>query len=170
MDEKTKELADGLRQALLAERAGSDFYKLAAEQTQDPEGRKVFEMLAAEESSHFDYLRRHYQSVVETGSLAKGVTLSEAHQLATDHPIFSPALVARLKEAHFEMSALAIAVQLELNAVTHYRRMAERAATQEARQLFEELVEWESGHYDAFFKQQQLLLEQYFAEAGFAPF
>lgn len=170
MDPKTKELAEGLRQALLAERAGNEFYKMAAAQTQDPEGRKVFERLAEEEAGHFEYLAGHYRSVLETGALARGLTLREAHEFAHDNPIFSAELKGRLKYAHFEMSALAIAAQLELNALNHYKRMAERSESPEAKKLFEDLVAWESGHYDAFVKQQQALQEEYWNEAGFEPF
>jgi rubrerythrin len=170
LSSKTKELAEGLRQALLAERAGSEFYKVAAAQTKDPGGKKVFEELAEEETRHFEYLSGHYKAVLATGALAQGLTLSEAHQFGTNNPIFSSELKGRLKYAHFEMSALAIAAQLELNALTHYRRMAERAQTPEARKLFEDFVEWESAHYDAFVKQQQELQEEYWNEAGFEPF
>jgi rubrerythrin len=170
MDAKTKELVAGLRAAMQGERTGHEFYKMAAASTKDPEGRKVFEQLAAEEQAHFDFLRKHYQSLVEKGELAKGVSLGEAHALANEHPIFSADLKSRIKGAHFEMSALAIAAQLELNGINHYREQAARAVHPEAKRFFQELVEWESGHYDAFVRQQQELQEAYWSEAGFSPF
>ena len=36
--------------------------------------------------------------------------------------------------------------------------------------ILEELVKWETIHYDAFVKQQQMLQEEYWQEAGFEPF
>jgi rubrerythrin len=170
MDAGSQELIEGIRAAMLAERAGYEFYRMAAERTQDPEGRKVFEQLAQEEQAHFEYLGKHYQALVAKGALAKGVTLDKAHQLATNHPIFSPELKARLKGAHFEMSALAIAAQLELNGINHYHSLASKATAPAAKKLFEELADWERGHYCAFIRQQQELQEAYWDEAGFSPF
>ena len=170
MGTKTTELLGALRAAMQGERTGHEFYKVAAASTKDPQGKKVFKQLAEEELAHFDFLRQHLQSVTEKGELASGLTLGEAHALATDHPIFSADFKRRIKEAHFEMSALAIAVQLELNAINLYREQAAKAPHAEARKLFESLVEWESGHYDALIRQQQELQEAYWNEAGFAPF
>jgi len=170
MDAKVKELAEGLRQAMQGERTGFEFYRMAATNTKDPAGKKVFEQLAEEEQSHFDFLSKHYKSLVEKGALAGGVTLGKAHELANDHPIFSAELKGRLQQAHFEMSALAIAAQLELNGINHYKAQAAKATDPEAKKFFGELVEWETGHYDAFIRQQQELQEAYWSEAGFSPF
>ncbi|HEY3447365.1 MAG TPA: ferritin family protein [Myxococcales bacterium] len=170
MDAKTHELVAGLRAAMQGERTGYEFYKMAAAHTKDPEGKKTFEALAAEEQSHFDFLRKHYLSLHETGQLSKDARLGKAHELAGEHPIFSADLKSRIKGAHFEMSALAIAAQLELNGINHYREQAARAQSPEARKLFQDLVEWESGHYEAFIRQQQELQEAYWGEAGFSPF
>ena len=98
------------------------------------------------------------------------MTLGKAHELAADHPIFSADFKSRLKGAHFEMSALAIAAHLELNGINHYKSLAAKAAAPEAKKLFEDLVEWEKGHYDAFIRQQEELQEAYWNEAGFSPF
>jgi len=170
MERKNHELIEGIRVAMMAERTGHDFYRMAAEHTRDPSGKQTFTQLAEDEQKHFEYLSRHYQSLVEKGELAKGVTLGQAHELANDHPIFSADFKSRLKGAHFEMSALAIAVQLELNGINHYKAQAEKAKTPEARKLFEELVDWEKGHYNAFVRQQEELQEAYWNEAGFSPF
>ena len=170
MDAKVKELVDALRAAMQGERTGYEFYKMAATSTKDPSGKKVFEQLASEEQTHFDFLSKHYKALLEKGELAKGLSLGKAGKIAVDHPIFSADLKARIKGAHFEMSALAIAAQLELNGINHYREQAARAHSPEARKFFQELVDWESGHYDAFVRQQQELQEAYWNEAGFSPF
>ena len=170
MDAKVADLLDALRTAMEGERTGHEFYKVAAAHTEDPQGREVFEQLAAEELEHFEFLRKQHQSVAKNGELASGLTLGQAHALAAEHPIFSVDFRRRLREAHFEMSALAIAVQLELNAINFYREQAAKAPHAEARQLFQSLLEWESGHYDAFIRQQQELKEAYWTDAGFAPF
>ena len=48
MDARNHELIEGIRAAMLAERAGNEFYRMASEHTKDPAGKKVFEQLADE--------------------------------------------------------------------------------------------------------------------------
>jgi len=168
MDAQLSELVEGLRGALRAERTGFEFYRLAAERTEDPAGRATFLRLAEDEKAHFEFLSRHYRSLLEKGRLAEETHLAHVPEAA--HAIFSPELKGRLGQAHFEMSALAIAAQLELNGLNHYRALAQRTQLPEARRFFEELAAWEKEHYDAFLRQQQELQEAYWAEAGFAPF
>jgi rubrerythrin len=170
MDEATRQMLEGLKQAMAAERTGYEFYALAAKNTQDPEGKATFEQLAQEEREHFDFLRAHYKSLLEQGKLAEGLTLSDHRPIKGDSPIFSKGLRDRLKGAHFEMSALAIAVQLELNGIKHYSEQAKTAASPQARKFYEDLVAWENGHYEALLRQQQLLQEDYWAQNGFEPF
>ena len=168
MDQATKEMTQGLRQAMQAERTGHEFYKMAARTTEDPGGKEVFARLAQEEADHFSFLASHYRSLVTEGRLATQVELG--HGVKLDHPIFSPALRERIGEAHFEMSALAVAVQLELNGIQHYRAMAQNTKMPEARRFFEELVAWETDHYEALLREQEALQEAYWSEAGFEPF
>lgn len=170
MSEAIKEMADGLRKAMLAERTGYEFYKMAARNTQDADGKATFEHLAAEEQEHFEFLRKHYASLTEKGEWATGVKLGAQKPTTAEAPIFSAQLHDRIKAAHFEMSALAVAVQLELNGINHYKMMAEKASSPDAKKFFQELVVWETGHYDALIKQQQLLQEDYWNAAGFEPF
>ena len=169
MADDLKEMLAGLRAAMQAERTGEQFYRAAAERTLDPLGREVFAHLAEEEAEHFRFLKAHYQAIGETGQLAD-VALGKGAQLGDESPIFSPGFRQRIREAHFEMSALAIAVQLELNGIRHYQEQARAAKAPAARKFFEDLAHWESGHYDALLRQQKLLEEEYWREQGFEPF
>jgi rubrerythrin len=114
-------------------------------------------------------LKTHYRSLLDKGTLAEGVTLSD-HRRDTTSPIFSKALRDRIKGAHFEMSALTIAVQLELNGIKHYSEQAKKATLPAARKFYEDLVGWENSHYESLLKQQQMLQEDYWRENGFDPF
>ena len=170
MDESTKELLAALRQAMLAERTGYTFYLTAAQTTADPTGKEVFERLAQEEVEHHSFLSAHYRSLLDSGELSKEAKLRPHGDVEADSPIFSPALRDRIKDAHFEMSALAIAVQLELNGIQHYREQAKKATRPEVKKFFEELAVWETTHHDALTRQQQALQEEYWDEAAFQPF
>lgn len=170
MDERNKQLLKGLQEAMQAERHGHTFYKTAAMTTQDPRGKETFELLAEEELAHFKFLAAHYKSMQANGILSPDAKLEGSAQVGEESPIFSAQLKERIKDAHFEMSALAIAVQLELNAIHRYKQLAAEATLPEVKQFFERLVEWETAHYKAFLGQQQQLQQDYWIASGFSPF
>jgi len=169
MDEAMKQMIDGLKEAMQAERTGHTFYAMAAMNTQDPTGKEVFEQLAREEMEHFTFLASHYRSMLDKGA-PSDAKLTSLPAVSADSPIFSPGLRERIKDAHFEMSAISIAVQLELNAIKHYREQAQKATIPQVRKLFEDLAAWETTHYEAFSRQQQALQEDYWHAAGFDRF
>jgi rubrerythrin len=170
MSEIGKQLLDALRQAITAEQEGYGFYLMAAKSTQDDQGRTVFQALAEEELHHAAYLKAQYRALAETGHIDAQVQLGRPHALAGSSPIFSPALRARIGEAHFEMSALGVGVHLEQSAIDFYRAQAQRATDPAVRRFFEELAEWERGHHDALLAQQRALQDDYWSQNGFAPF
>ncbi len=169
MDAAMKQMIDGLKEAMQAERTGHTFYAMAAMNTSDPTGKEVFDQLAREEMEHFTFLASHYRSLLEHG-VPSNARLPSHPTVSPDSPIFSAALRERIKDAHFEMSAISIAVQLELNAINHYREQARRATMPEVQKFFEELAVWETSHYEAFLRQQQSLQEDYWRSAGFDRF
>jgi rubrerythrin len=162
-------LADGLKAAILAEQAGNDFYSAAAARTSDPKGREVLLMLAAEEALHQDYLKQQYGHLI-AGRPPTWLLMSSGAELGGPSPIFTEELKQRIAEAHWEMTALAVGLQLELSSINHYRSLAETVEQPEARWFFGKLVKWEENHAAAIRRQQSYLLESYWHEAGFAPF
>ena len=170
MDEAAKAAARALFDAIKAESDGHSFYKMAALSAQDEKGRQVFEQLAAEELDHKRYLTAQYRSLLDTGKLDAATRLGPRLDLAGVSPIFSDHIKSRLQDAHFEMSALSIGIQLEQTAMAYYGQQAEKAVDPAVRQLFEELVEWERGHHDALLRQQESLKDDYWYGGGFSPF
>jgi rubrerythrin len=169
-DEGKKRILDGLERAMRAEREGHYFYKMAAGATADPKGREVFARLADEESGHFEFLRAQHVSIAGSGAVDPAVRLGRAADLSGASPIFSPRLRERIQDAHYEMTALSVAVQLEQDAERHYRAEAAAAADPAVRAFLLELAAWEAGHYAALTAQQDELKEEYWAAGGFAPF
>lgn len=170
MEDKSKILAEGLLKAIKAERHGHSFYMMAANSTEDPKGKKVFEELAHEELHHMHFLRKHYDSVLKTGMLDQSAKLGQRADLSGMSPIFSDNLRARIKDANFEMTSLSIGIQLEYDAMNFYRSQSEVADDPEVKEFYTELAEWESGHYQALLRQQEELKEDYWSAGGFAPF
>ena len=163
-------LAEALQQAAMAEREGHSFYMMAAHNTHDPKGKAVFETLAREELDHLHFLKDHYDSVVATGKLSPTAHLGTRIDLDQSSPIFTPAIKLRIREAHFEMTALAVGIQLERDAMAFYQKHSAESHDSSARKFFADLADWESGHYHALLKQQEELKSDYWSGAGFSPF
>lgn len=169
MKKEKNDILQALKTALEAELTGHAFYRNAAENTVDPMGKKTFLRMAEEEMGHFNYLRRQYKAVMETGDYDFSTKLEEHNWEHAENPIFSEALKARIKESHFEVSALTIGMKLEMDAVRYYTTCAQEAEDPEAQHLYGALAEWEQDHYLAFKRQLEILKEEYFQANQFIP-
>jgi len=170
MSEATRKITEGLQHAMRAETDGYHFYSMASKNIQDAKGREVFEALAQEELSHLRYLKIQFNSYNDAGGADTSARLGARRDLSGEHPIFSDDFKIRIKNAHFEMSALSIAILLELNSERYYREQAQATGDPDAKDFFNQLADWESGHYHALLQQQESLKEDYWAAGGFAPF
>lgn len=169
-DDAAKKIAEGILQAMRAEHEGQYFYLMAAQTTQDPKGKEVFKRLAKEEQDHFEFLKSQYESVLRTGKPDVNLKLGPKSDLTGPNPIFSDQLRSRIGEANYEMTALAVGIQLELTAQRYYSQAAENSSDPHVKSFFKELAEWESGHYHALLSQQEELKESYWSAGNFAPF
>jgi rubrerythrin len=168
--EEKKRIAAGLKEAIQAEIDGFHFYMMAARSTDDTKGREVFESLAEDEKEHVRFLSLQYDAFMEKGAADPTVTLGKRAALQGTSPIFSDSFRGRIKDAHFEMSALSIGINLELSAVKFYKDQATQAQDETVTKFYNELADWESGHYKALLQQQESLKEDYWAGGGFSPF
>jgi len=119
---------------------------------------------------HMHFLARHHESVLKTGMPDSSAKLGPRAALAGAWPIFSEGIKTRLKEAHVEMSALSIGIQLELTAQKFYRELAGKTDNAEIKAFLLELADWEAGHYKALLQQQEGLKEDYWSENRFSAF
>ncbi len=168
--QSVEQLAGGLQAAMRAEHQGYHFYTMAMKTTEDEKGRDIFAQLAAEEKEHLAFLERQYKSIIETGQPSASASLGTPLNLTGPSPIFSDRIRARLSSAHFEMTALSVGIQLELDAVRVYSGFADDATDPAVEKFYRELAEWERGHYKALLAQEESLKEDYWSGNGFAPF
>jgi rubrerythrin len=160
----------GLKIAIQTELNGIEFYKLAAEKTEDPEGKKMFTMLADDELKHFRALKKHFISMVKTSKWDPSISLTEVSTgLDGKSPIFSDTFKERIKEKHFEMSALSIGALLETSSIDFYRKMKEEVDDKGVKNLFTILQKWEENHLETITNQLNLLKEEYWADQQFTP-
>ena len=169
VEKKTKMIAEGLMKAIQAERYGYGFYMMAANSTQDPKGKEVFETLAQEETDHMRFLQAQYRSILETGKPDEAVKLGKQLDLSGMSPIFSDDLKSRIGEAHLEMTSLSIGVQLEHDAMQYYQSQSDAAEDSSIKKFYARLADWEQGHYQALLRQQEELKQDYWSAGGFAP-
>ena len=170
MDDTRKSLLEALAKAIESEYEGYGFYMMASKSTEDAQGREVFAQLAQEELTHAAFLKTQHRSIAETGAVDAGAKLGNPLAVSGKSAIFSPALRARIGDAHFEMSALGVGIHLEQNAMEFYAAQALSVQDAAVRSFFRELSEWEAGHYHALLSQQQELQEDYRSRNGFSPF
>jgi len=147
MDEHTRQIVEGLKQAMLAESDGHNFYMMAAKNTKDNKGKQVLTSLAKDEIDHFNFLKAQYKSFMETGAPDANIKLRKYKSNTSKSPIFSADFKKRLKKAHYEMSALAIGAQLELLSIQFYRGESEKAINPVVKAFYAELAEWETTHH-----------------------
>ena len=169
MNKETEKILQGLKTAIEAELTGHEFYKNAAKTTSDPMGKETFSRMAEEEMGHFNYLRHQYKSVLEKGEYDFTEKLVKKEHKRTKSPIFSDEIKRRIKDSHFEVSALTIGMKLELDAMRYYRSSAEKADNEDVKRFYTELADWEQEHYHAFEKQLDMLKEEYFQANNFVP-
>jgi rubrerythrin len=169
MPQTRDQLIAGLKEAILTEQTGVQFYTVAARNTTDVQGREVFQQLARDEAEHQQWLRRQYGHMVEGTPWEEMKPVFHAN-LSGPGPVFSNGLLSRIGEAHWEMTALSVGLALEESTVTRYRNLAGAAELPEVRRFFEELARWEESHAAALSRQSNLLKESYWREARFAPF
>lgn len=163
-------ITEALQHAIKAERQGHDFYMMAAHTTEDAKGKKIFETLAKEELDHMHFLHGQFEAISRSGKPDPQLKLGTKIDLQGAFPIFSEGIKARIHGAHYEMTALSIGIQLELDAMNFYKGEADTNPDPVIKGFFLELAEWERGHYQALLNQETSLKEDYWSDAGFAPF
>lgn len=162
-------ITQGLTDAIKAEVEGYHFYMMAAKTTSDGQGKQVFEKLAKEEMEHIHFLRAHYQSFLNLDHADPNVKLTKP-QFSITSPIFSESLRTRIHDAHYEMTALSVGIQLELSAIKFYQEQANKINDPSVKQFYLALADWESNHYNFLLHQQEALKQDYWAASDFAPF
>jgi rubrerythrin len=152
---------EAFKQAIRGEIEGRELYAMAADKVSDAKAKEVFSNLSKEENLHFEYLQKLAEAYfsgqpLEVPKLEKLETFADAQS-----PIFTREFKEFVKDRHFEVATLSIGIKLELEAAAAYREMAKNAEGEDLKRFFQELAEWEDGHYQALRRQISFLQEYY---------
>ena len=97
MSRKNDDILKGLKEAMEAEITGFNFYKNAAKNTTDKDGRETFSTMADEEMGHFNFLRHQYGHVLKKGEYDLSMILTKkGHKKVETSP--KPNVFHRLRQ------------------------------------------------------------------------
>lgn len=154
-----------IKQAILNEIEGYEFYKMAEKQADGREAKESFSILASEEMKHAEYLKELFDKMKES---------DEDFELAfiTDPP--SPHIYDwkkyKFKRPSMTVSIYGTAVNLEKSSIEFYENAKKRTESNEAKKLFDILIKWENAHLEQFQKAYEISKEDWWSDQGYAPF
>mgnify|MGYP006289785437 FL=1 len=155
-----------IKEALINENEGYQFYKMAASQSETEGEKDSFLKLADEELKHIEYLKELYEKMKDKTDKE----LSIFDITPPDSPqIFNWDNVSREK-GNMALSVFSIGIKMEKESVDFYKEAAEKTDNEEAKKLYNILIDWEYQHLRDFEKQYDMLKEDWWNEQGFAPF
>ncbi|MCX8059354.1 MAG: ferritin family protein [Spirochaetes bacterium] len=163
--------SDALKIAIKGEIEGRELYKTISEKTEDSKAKEFFNFLSDEENKHFETLK---QVAFEWSRNKEKFNLVDFEKLLTKNrlsaPIFSEEFKKNIKNKHFEISAISIAIKLEKDSFELYEKLSFEVENEDLKNLFKTLSKWEIGHYDLLNKELKELEENYYFENKFYPF
>ena len=132
--------------ALEYERKVRDHYAQAAEKTDDPKGKEIFEALAQEEQYHVDYLEARLQYWIDEGCLDVFIletTLPTREWMARGKAKMRKVSLDRSYANEIKM--LKDALELEWQVSEHYKRLVS-SLDGDSKEMFRYFLEIEDAH------------------------
>lgn len=154
-----------IKQAIMSEIEGYEFYKLAASKAREDSVKETYLELAEEERKHVEWLQGLFQQL-DDGDHRLDLELVDAPPSAE---IFKWENLDR-EDAQTTISVFGIAMQLEKASYEFYGKVAKTVTDETAIELFKILEAWEKSHYELFNREYKLLQEDWWSTQGFAPF
>lgn len=151
-----------LRQAILNEVEGQQFYELAAQRAEDASVKEAFIHLARDERQHEVWLLKMY------GQVAENKTIAFEDIEALSPKIFRHANIGT-ESGSLEISVYKIGILMEMASSIFYKNAAEAATTPAVKKLLQQLAEWEDVHLESLQKIYDLLREEWWDRQGFSP-
>ena len=164
-----KSAVEVLKEAILLERRGKAFYATAAKQTESEAARKIFEMMAAEEDEHINFLSKQFAYYEKNKAFMKVDEVADADD-TTIMEILSEEIKTQVNAAGYEAAAISAAMDFETRAVQIYSDRATAATDANEKEMYQMLADWEKGHHFWLHKINEDLKEQVWYDNNFWPF
>lgn len=160
---------DILKMAILMERRGRVFYVKVAEQSENEEVKKIFQIMADEEILHEQFLSEQF-ALYETAGEFDSVELPKEPDVSITNTILSPEITGSISAAGFEAAAISAAIDMETKAISVYTERAESASDPNEKKLYAWLAGWERSHHALLLELDNKLKEQIWYDNQFWPF
>lgn len=155
-----------IKQAIINEIEGYEFYRMASEKETNKEAKEALLELANEELKHVEYLKELFDKI-KIGD-------KEDFELAflSNPPLPNIIDWGKLKSQNnsLAVSVFGIGIQIEKASVDFYEDAMNKTENELAKRLYKLLVSWEKVHLGQFNDAYNYHKEQWWAEQGFAPF
>ncbi|MBI5025497.1 MAG: ferritin family protein [Nitrospirae bacterium] len=146
-----EDLLQVLIEAFLMEKGTRDFYSQAAQKAINSKTKNAFKELSRWEEQHMDFIQFLYQSIQDN----RDVESFKDFKNRTDAPVTEAGIPVKDLETKLEgynfiddMGALIMALEMEGKAYNLYRRLSRDTIDNNARVVFQEMMEQESKHID----------------------
>jgi rubrerythrin len=159
---------DIIKGAILLEHRGKALYESVARQSRVEAVKDLFEMLVKEEATHIDILNKQFGRVAN-GEPFDVQDLEKSHPEVKDN-VMSDAVTRAISGAGYEAAVIAAGLDFEKKAVEYYSQQAKAAGSDEEKQLFRWLADWETTHMQMFAQLDKKLREQVWYDNSFWPF
>jgi rubrerythrin len=154
-----------IKQAMINEIEGYEFYRLAAKQAENEESKNAFETLAQEELKHLEWLKKIYSNI----NHSQEDDLKLAYEVEAPSPnIFSWGNTDR-KNASLAISVFGIAIQMERESVKFYDLASQSTDNEKLKKFYNTLSLWEQKHLEQFADEYEKLKEVWWDTQGFEP-
>jgi Fur family ferric uptake transcriptional regulator len=142
---------DALELTLAVERRGYSFYTNASKKTRDPSGKRMFELLAEEESGHMDRLQQEYRELLSAHRwLRREPARLPASRKIADEIFPERELLHDDVDDHMtRIEALSLAIALEQKSHQFFRNFAKELDDPRGRRLFQEFAREERAHLES---------------------
>jgi rubrerythrin len=158
-----------LKQAILLEKRGFSFYSNVAHQTTDPEIRKIFQVMADEETLHVKFLSDQFAYYDKNKSFLK-VDLPEFANDGIANLVLTEEVKKKISVAGFEAAAISAAIDMEKRAIEVYSGQAAVATDPAEKDLYSWLADWEKTHLKILNDLDNDLKERVWFDNQFWPF
>jgi len=154
------------KKAILNEVEGYEFYKMAAAHAEEDQAKKLFTQMANEERDHLEWLRDVFQKL--------GARDEDRFKLSMLETPISPNIFnwdnVSVKNPSLAVSIYGIAMTFERGSIELYKRAIEDTDNDDAKKVFEILLNWEKGHLEKFSSAYEHHSGDWWADQNFHPF
>lgn len=144
----TPDVLKAIETAIQIEKDGLAFYTEAAKQTDDPNGKKMFQSLARDEAAHLRLFEDTRQALLERGKWLSPEEVAAINPKRLDRPPIFPTgdEIKATEIPERELSALQRGIQAEKDSIAFYSEQINQTEDPDGRAMYAYLIEQEEGH------------------------